>query len=129
MASNQQVATGLRGTAQHFAEQLVRFARLTALAAIPSVVNLAQGGKFDWHTLLAFILPFAEVAYRQVWPAVSPKRVNSVFSGLQKAVTPKKRTAALTGVVRPRAGTGAAARPRKAAAKKAAAKRATPPKA
>lgn len=59
-----------RSSAQHAAEQLKRFVRLTVLAALPSLVNLIQGGHFDRRTLLAFILPFVEVAYRQVFPAL-----------------------------------------------------------
>ena len=66
-----------RKTAQHVIEQVARFVRLTILAAIPSIVNLISGGKFDWRTLLAFILPFAEVAYRQVFPALGAAAVDA----------------------------------------------------
>jgi hypothetical protein len=59
-----------RKSAQHAAEQASRFVRLTVVAAVPSLVNLIQGGKFDWRTLLAFVLPFAEVAWRQAFPAM-----------------------------------------------------------
>ena len=66
-----------RRSAQHAFEQLSRFLRLTVLAAIPSVTNLISGGKFDWRTLLAFVLPFAEVAYRQVFPALGAAAVDA----------------------------------------------------
>lgn len=59
-----------RASAQHTAEQLKRFVRLTVLAAIPALSSLLAGGQFDRKTLLAFILPFAEVAFRQVFPAL-----------------------------------------------------------
>lgn len=41
------------------------------VAAIPSLYNLLIGGKFDVKTLLAFIVPFAEVAWRQLHPALT----------------------------------------------------------
>lgn len=66
-----------RKSAEHAVEQLSRFIRLTVIAAIPSVVNLVSGGKFDWRTLLAFILPFAEVSYRQMFPALGAAAVDS----------------------------------------------------
>ena len=56
----------------HMVQQVIRFVRLTVLAAVPSVVDLVRGGAFDWKTQLAFILPFAEVAYRQVFPTTPP---------------------------------------------------------
>lgn len=62
--------TTWRRSTEHFVEQIKRFLRLLVLAALPSVVNLIQGGRFDWRTLLAFVLPFAEVAYREVFPAL-----------------------------------------------------------
>lgn len=135
MASNKEVATDLRSTAEHLGEQVTRFARLTALAAIPSVVNVVSGGHFDWKTLLAFILPFAEVAYRQVWPAVSPAALNSIFTAVGNITKAQaKPLRPVTGVVRPQAGTGAAvtakkrAPAKKAPAKKTAVKKAAPPK-
>lgn len=125
MASNKEVATDLRSTAEHLGEQVTRFARLTALAAIPSVVNVVSGGHFDWKTLLAFILPFAEVAYRQVWPAVSPAALNSIFTAVgniaKAQAVPARRPRALTGVVRPPV--------KKAATKRTPAKKTTLPKA
>lgn len=66
-----------RQSAEHLAEQVSRFVRLTVLAAIPSLWNLAAGGKFDSKTLLAFILPIAEVTFRQVFPALSAKNADS----------------------------------------------------
>lgn len=66
-----------RRTTEHFAEQLKRFVRLTVLAAMPSLVNLLQGGHFDRKTLIAFILPFAEVAYREVFPALGAAAADS----------------------------------------------------
>lgn len=66
-----------RRSAQHALEQAARFLRLTVLAAIPSITNLISGGRFDWRTLLAFILPFAEVAYRQVFPALGAAAVDA----------------------------------------------------
>lgn len=59
-----------RRSAEHFAEQAKRFLRLTVLAALPSLLNLLQGGKFDTRTLVAFVVPFAEVAYRELFPAL-----------------------------------------------------------
>lgn len=66
-----------RTSAEHLAEQVVRFVRLTLLSAVPSVVDLVRGGKFDKTTLLTFILPFAEVAYRQVFPALGAAKADS----------------------------------------------------
>lgn len=66
-----------RKSTEHFIEQLKRFIRLTALSAIPSVSSLIAGGKFDTRTLYAFILPFAEAAYRQVFPALEAAAVDS----------------------------------------------------
>jgi hypothetical protein len=66
-----------RKSAEHIAEQLIRFVRLTVLAAIPSVWDLAAGGHFDQKTLLAFILPFAEVAYRQAFPALGAAKADA----------------------------------------------------
>lgn len=65
-----------RKSAEHFAEQVWRFIRLTILAAIPSLASALFSKHFDWKTLLAFILPFAEVAFRQVWPALGAKRAD-----------------------------------------------------
>lgn len=59
-----------RRSGEHFIEQLKRFFRLAVLAALPSLLDLLQGGKFDYKTLLAFIVPFLEVAYREVFPAL-----------------------------------------------------------
>lgn len=59
-----------RRSAEHFAEQVKRFLRLTALAALPSLVSLLQGGQFDRRTLYAFIVPCVEVAYREMFPAL-----------------------------------------------------------
>lgn len=66
-----------RKSSEHLAEQVQRFIRLTIIAAIPSLSSLLAGGHFDYKTLLAFILPFAEVAFRQVWPALGAKRADS----------------------------------------------------
>lgn len=66
-----------RKTGEHAAEQLARFVRLTVLAAVPSLLSLVEGGKFDTRTLLAFIAPFAEVTYRQVFPALGAAKVVS----------------------------------------------------
>jgi len=66
-----------RKSAEHAAEQVARFLRLTIMAAVPSVVDLIKGGKFDYITLLTFILPFAEVAYRQVFPALGAAKADS----------------------------------------------------
>lgn len=66
-----------RKSAEHLAEQVTRFIRLTVLSAIPSLSSLLLGGSFDKKTLLAFILPFAEVAFRQVFPALGAKRADA----------------------------------------------------
>jgi hypothetical protein len=66
-----------RKSAEHLAAQIERFIILTVLAAIPSLSSLLLGGKFDWHTLLAFIGPFAYTAYRQVVPQMSAASVDS----------------------------------------------------
>jgi hypothetical protein len=66
-----------RTSAEHLSAQVWRFVRLTALSAVPSVFSLVVGGKFDWRTLLAFIAPFAEVAYRQVVPALTAQAADS----------------------------------------------------
>lgn len=55
----------------------MRFTRLLVLAALPSLIDLLKGGKFDRATLFAFILPFAEVAYRQVFPALGAARADA----------------------------------------------------
>lgn len=67
-----------RKSAQHTAEQLARFVRLTVMAAVPSVVDLiAKGPKhFDWYTLLMVIVPFGETAWRQVFPALGAAKVD-----------------------------------------------------
>lgn len=62
--------TTWRRSTEHFAEQVKRFIRLTALAAAPSVVELVKGGRFDRVTLLAFLVPVLEVAWRQMFPAL-----------------------------------------------------------
>ena len=77
-----------RHTREHAVEQLTRFARLTVLSAVPSVLNLLQGGRFDWRTLLAFIAPFAEVAYRQVFPALGASKVDTAPGATVDAVPP-----------------------------------------
>jgi hypothetical protein len=66
-----------RKSAEHVAEQFSRFLRLTVLAALPSLLDLIKGGKFDTYTLFAFVLPFAEVAYRQVFPALGAAAVDA----------------------------------------------------
>jgi hypothetical protein len=66
-----------RNSAEHLAEQLYRFIRLTILAAIPSISSVIFSQHFDWKTLLAFILPFAEVAFRQVFPALGAAKADS----------------------------------------------------
>ena len=66
-----------RRSAQHLIEQAWRFVRLTALASIPSVVDLINGGKFDTKTLLTFLLPFAEVAWRQMHPSLTASRADA----------------------------------------------------
>lgn len=65
-----------RGSAEHAAEQVKRFLRLAVLAAAPSVIDLLNGGKFDRKTLIAFIVPVAEAAYRQMFPALGAKSVD-----------------------------------------------------
>lgn len=62
--------TTWRRSTEHFAEQVKRFIRLTALAAAPSLVDLIKGGRFDRVTLLAFLVPVFEVAWRQMFPAL-----------------------------------------------------------
>jgi len=66
-----------RKSGEHYAEQLKRFIRLTIIAAVPSLTNVIAGGHFDWKTLLAFILPFAEVAWRQMFPAMGAASADS----------------------------------------------------
>lgn len=62
--------TTWRRSTEHFAEQVKRFLRLTLLAAAPSLIDLLNGGQFDRKTLFAFVVPFAEAAYRQMFPAL-----------------------------------------------------------
>lgn len=59
-----------RRSAEHFAEQLQRFVRLTLMAALPSLISVLASDEFDTKMLLALIVPFAEVAYRQMFPAM-----------------------------------------------------------
>lgn len=71
-----------RSSAEHGAEQVKRFLRLTVVAAIPAVVSAIVAATtahttFDWKTLLALIVPFAETAYRQVFPALGAAAVDS----------------------------------------------------
>ena len=66
-----------RKSGEHLAEQLKRFVRLTVLAAIPAAGSLLFSKHFDTQTLLAFILPFAETAFRQVFPAMGAASVDS----------------------------------------------------
>lgn len=81
VASKPDLVLNLRATwrksGEHLAEQVKRFVRLTALAAFPAVGDLIAGGKFDYRTLYAFIVPFAEVAWRQVFPAMTADSVDS----------------------------------------------------
>lgn len=65
----------------HYVQQFERFVRLTVVAAVPSVVDLLRGGNFDWKTLLAFILPFAEVAFREIYPTTPPAPVDPPADG------------------------------------------------
>lgn len=65
--------TTWRKEAVHTAEQVSRFLRLTLLAALPTLIPFLMGDDFDWKTTIAFILPFAEVAYRQMNPSLSAK--------------------------------------------------------
>lgn len=81
VASKPDLQSALRSTwrksAEHFAEQLKRFVRLTLLSAIPAASSALTGKQFDWKTLLTFILPFAEVAFRQVFPALGAAGADS----------------------------------------------------
>ena len=61
-----------RRSAQHDAEQIKRFVRLFVLSSVPAVTSLLMSGSshFDRKTLLALLVPIAETAYRQVFPAL-----------------------------------------------------------
>lgn len=66
-----------RSSAEHLAEQLKRFVRLTVLSALPALSSVIFAQHFDAKTLLAFIVPIAEVAFRQVWPALGAAGADS----------------------------------------------------
>ena len=60
-----------RKSGQHVAEQAKRFLRLFVVSAIPALSSLLMSGShFDRATLLALLVPVAETAYRQVFPAL-----------------------------------------------------------
>lgn len=65
-----------RKDAVHVREQAVRFLRLCVAAAMPTLLPFITSGKFNKVTLLAFIVPVAEVAYRQMFPALGAKAVD-----------------------------------------------------
>ena len=66
-----------RRSGEHFREQVIRFVRLTIAAAMPSLLSLVMGGKFDTKTLLAFLIPCIEVAYRQIFPSMGAAAADS----------------------------------------------------
>jgi hypothetical protein len=71
-----------RASTEHFIEQVQRFVRLTVVSAIPALVSAitaatVKGDHFDWRTLLALVVPFAETAYRQVFPALGAAKVDT----------------------------------------------------
>jgi len=71
-----------RTSAEHGAEQVKRFLRLTVVSAVPAIVSAIVAAttahtSFDWKTLLALIVPFAETAYRQVFPALGAAAADS----------------------------------------------------
>lgn len=78
--SKPQLQSALRATwrkdAVHVREQVQRFARLCVAAAMPTLLPFLTGGHFNKVTLLAFIVPVAEVAYRQMYPALGAKGVD-----------------------------------------------------
>lgn len=88
MPHNSPLANEIRASLEHLAEQLARFIRLTLLAALPTVWNVLGGDKFDWRTLLAFLIPFAEVAFHQVWPSVPTRTEKSIFTKAAKKLKP-----------------------------------------
>jgi hypothetical protein len=59
-----------RRSADHFREQIVRFLRLSVAAAMPTLLPFLMGGHFDKKTLLAFLVPVLECAYRQIFPSL-----------------------------------------------------------
>ena len=80
-SSKPHLVSDLRGTwrksSQHLEEQAVRFVRLFIVSAIPAVVALTtSGGDFDKKTLLALLVPVAETAYRQVFPALGASKAD-----------------------------------------------------
>lgn len=62
-----------RKSGTHVREQVIRFLRLTFIAAQPTLLPFLFAGKFDKTTLLAFLVPVLEVAYRQFFPALGAK--------------------------------------------------------
>lgn len=60
----------------HIREQVQRFFRLAVAAAMPTLLPFLTTGKFNKVTLLAFIVPVAETAYRQMYPALGAKGVD-----------------------------------------------------
>lgn len=82
VASKPHLQSALRDTwrksGQHAAEQAKRFLRLFILSAIPALTSLYMSGTthFDKKTLLALLVPIAETAYRQVFPALGAKGVD-----------------------------------------------------
>lgn len=62
-----------RKSAEHLREQVLRFLRLFAFAAVVPLLDLIVQGpsKFDWASLFAALIPVFETTYRQFQPAMS----------------------------------------------------------
>jgi hypothetical protein len=67
-----------RKSAEHGAEQVKRFLRIFAFSAVTPLLDLIlKGSHFDKATLVVLLVPVAETAFRQAFPALGAQSADS----------------------------------------------------